>query len=268
VARAGLWRMPQSLGAVILAVLVILLAWTAWKRQALVRPPLVVLATIVAAGVAGWLAVTVMGALVAGTYWRAHPGVAFTAVYATLIMAALGVLLTLGRPVAVQKLRIGYWLLFLLIGAALAFPAPGGIIYFLAPPAALLAGMAASRRFRPAETIGAVAALILLYLTWGELLVGLEDIFSPGPLWIVAPIAAILIVPMLIEAADLFRGAGRRATLLGSALVAIVAWVAAGLTPAYSSDRQQRFTIEHVTDAAAHRSYWSVANDGAALPTE
>ena len=268
VARIGLWHMPQSLGAVLLAALLILFAWIAWRRQALVRPPLVALAAIVAAGVAGWLAVTVMGALVAGTYWRAHPSVALTAVYATLILAVLAAMLTLGRRLAVPKLRTGYWFLFLLIGAALAFPAPGAIIYFLAPPAALLAGIAASRWFRPAETICAFAALVLLYLIWGELLVGLEDIFSPGPLWIVAPIAALVIVPILIESIELFRGAGRRTTLLGSALIAIVAWAAAGFTPAYSSDRQQRFTIEHVTDANDHRSYWSVANDGAALPAE
>jgi hypothetical protein len=40
----------------------------------------------------------------------------------------------------------------------------------------------------------------------------------------------------------------------------------AGTAPAYSQDRQQRFTIEHVTEFPSGRSSWSVLNDGTGLP--
>jgi len=266
IARVGLWQMPQSLGAIALAILLLLFGIVAWQRQALVRTPAVLFGTLLVAVGAAWLAIALMGALVSGTYWQAHPEVAFTAVYATVVFGGLLVLLTLGARLGIQKLRAGYWLLFLLIGAALAFVAPGGIIYFLAPPAAALLGIGASRWWRVAETAGAVAALILLYVIWGELLVGLEDIFSPGPLWVVAPAAAIIIIPALVEIGNAFAGARRHALSLGSALIAIVAWTVAGFTPAYSLDREQRFTIEHVTDFTSRHSYWSIANDGAPLP--
>ncbi len=108
--------------------------------------------------------------------------------------------------------------------------------------------------------------MLLLYLGWSELLGALEELFSPGPLWVVAPVAAILITPALIEARSLFAGENRRAVLLGSAAVALVAWTAAGIAPAYSQDHQQRFTIEHVTDFPSGRSSWSIVNDGARLP--
>ncbi|HSQ99356.1 MAG TPA: hypothetical protein VLM36_05515, partial [Sphingomicrobium sp.] len=155
---------------------------------------------------------------------------------------------------------------FLLLGGALALFAPGGIIYFLIPPAIVLLGVAAARRYPPAEEIGAVAAAVFLFLSWSELLGGLEELFSPGPLWIVAPVAAIVIAPLLIEAQRLFARAQRRLLLIGSALIALLGWIVVAVTPAYSQDHQQRFTIEHVTDFASRRSNWSVANDGARLP--
>ena len=266
IARVGLWHMPQSLGAIALAILLLLFGFVAWQRQALFRGPAILFGAVLVAVGAAWVAIALMGALVSGTYWRAHPEVAFTAVYATVIFGSLVVLLTLGARLGVQKLRAGYWLLFLLIGAALAFVAPGGIIYFLAPPAAVLLGIGVSRLWRPAEKQGAIAALILLYLIWGELLVALEDIFSPGPLWVVSPAAAIITIPALIEMGNAFAGARRHALLLGSALIAVVAWTVAAFTPAYSRDREQRFTIEHVTDFTSRHSYWSIANDGAPLP--
>jgi hypothetical protein len=181
-------------------------------------------------------------------------------------LGVLAVLMPSGTKLTTDRLRAGYWLLFLLIGAALATVAPGGIIYFLIPPAAVLLGIIASRWSGRAETIGALAGLLLLYLSWGELLAELEDIFSPGPLWVVAPAAAMIIIPVLVEARGLLVQARRGVVLLGSALVTFLFWAIAGAAPAYSRDRQQRFTIEHVTDAASKRSHWSVLDDGAALP--
>jgi hypothetical protein len=165
-----------------------------------------------------------------------------------------------------EKLRLAFWALFLLIGGALAFLAPGAIIYFLFPPALVFLGILAGRRYPGAETVGAFAGLFLLFLTWGEMLALLEQIFSPGPLWIVAPVGAIMIAPVLIEAHDLFGRASRRALLLGSAVIALVAWAGAGIAPAYSHDHQQRFTIEHLTRFPSGESSWSVLDDGADLP--
>jgi hypothetical protein len=48
--------------------------------------------------------------------------------------------------------------------------------------------------------------------------------------------------------------------------IALVMWIAAAAAPAYSADREQRFSIQHVTDATAGKAYWSVINDGAGLP--
>jgi hypothetical protein len=48
--------------------------------------------------------------------------------------------------------------------------------------------------------------------------------------------------------------------------LALLLWAAAATAPAYSADRQQRFVIEHVTDANSGRSQWSVLNDKVPLP--
>jgi hypothetical protein len=111
-----------------------------------------------------------------------------------------------------------------------------------------------------------VVGILLLYLTWGELLAALEELFSPGPLWIVAPVAAIMAVPVLIEAQGLFLRTSRRFLLLGSACIAILSWALTAAVPAYSQDHQQRFTIEHLTQFPARQSSWSILNDGATLP--
>jgi hypothetical protein len=163
-------------------------------------------------------------------------------------------------------LRPAYWLVFLLLGGLLALAAPGAIIYFLFPPAVVLIGIAVSRWHRPAETIGALVALLLLYLSWGEMLAQLEEIFSPGPLWVVGPVAAIIIMPALIEAHALFVRVSRRIVLSGTAIIALIAWAMAGVAPAYSLNREQRFTIEHLTQFPSGKSSWSILNDGAPLP--
>jgi hypothetical protein len=259
-------QMPLAFGVGLFLLLLLLSAAVAWKRGALVREPAIALAAILFAGGLSWLSLTLMGTLRSGIYWHAHPEVTFVAIYATVLFAAATVLGTLGARFPAEKLRAGFWLLFLLFGGALALAAPGAIIYFLFPPAIVLAGMAAARWYRPAETIGAIAALVVLYVTWGEMLALLEQIFSPGPLWSVVPVASLMLIPSLIEAQGIFRQVSRTILLGFAAVIALAAWATAAATPAYSNDRQQRFTIEHVTEFPLGRSSWSVLNDGRRLP--
>jgi hypothetical protein len=183
-----------------------------------------------------------------------------------VLLAQLSLLRLLGAKVATRKLRPAYWLVFLLLGGLLALAAPGAIIYFLFPPAVVLIGIAVSRWHCPAETIGALVALLLLYLSWGEMLAQLEEIFSPGPLWVVAPVASLMVMPALIEAHRLFVAISRHVVLSGTAIIALIAWAIAGIAPAYSLNREQRFTIEHLTQFPSRKSSWSILNDGAPLP--
>jgi hypothetical protein len=259
-------QMPLTVGAICLLMLLVIFAGISWSRGALIRGTAVVLGALVVGDALAWLALTIMAVLRAGTYWRAHPEISFVAIYATTLLGELAVLRLMAAKLGTRELRVAYWFLFVLVGGALAIVAPGGIIYFLIPPAAGLAGIAAARWYAPAEAIGGIAGAVLLYLSWGELLAALEELFSPGPLWIVAPVAAIVIAPILIEAHGLFKGASRRVTLIGSALIALLAWIVAGAAPAYSQDHRQRFTIEHVTEFPSGHSSWSVINDGAKLP--
>lgn len=259
--------LPMLLGAGCLLFLLASFAGIVWRRRALVRGTALVFGSIVAGGVAAWLAVTLVAALRSGTYWRAHPEISFVAIYATALLGCLAILCTVGSELKTGQLRAACWFLFLLLGAALALFAPGGIIYFLIPPALVLIGIAAARWYAPAETIGAIAGVLLLFLTWGELLAALEELFSPGPLWVVAPVAAIVIAPALIEAQAIVTRARRRMVLFASAAIALIAWIVAGTAPAYSQDRQQRFTIEHLSYHPSGRSYWSVLNDDADLPS-
>lgn len=258
--------MPLLLGTACLLALLIAFAVAAFRRGVLLRGTAVVIAAMLCAGIFSWLAVTLAGHLRAGTYWRAHPEISFVAIYATALLGELLVFCTLGTRLDIRQLRAAYWFVFLLLGGGLALVAPGGIIYFLVPPLLVLLGLASGRWYRPAEKIGAIAGLLFLFLSWSELLGGLEELFSPGPLFVVAPIAAIMIAPALIEAHRLFARAARRLLLAGSALLALLGWIIAGVTPAYSQDHQQRFTIEHVTDFSSRRSNWSIANDGTSLP--
>ena len=259
-------QMPLWAGVICLLVLLASFGGVSWNRGAPIRGTAVVLGAIVSASVLAWLALTIAGFLRPGVYWRAHPEITFVAVYATVLLGELAILRTLGKRLEVRQLRPASWLVFLILGGALSLAAPGGIIYFLIPTAAVLIGIVLARRYPPAELVGALVGIFLLYVTWGELLGGLEELFSPGPLWIVAPVAAIMTVPVLAEAQPIFAGAQRRAALLGSASIALIAWAFVAVTPAYSQDHQQRFTIEHLTQFPSDKSSWSILNDGAKLP--
>jgi hypothetical protein len=262
----GFVQMPLPAGVVAMLVLLAGFAAVAWKRRSIARGTGLLFGSVVISSAAAWLAVTLMSALRAGAYWRAHPEVTFVAIYATVLFAALAMLRVLSPVMSAEKLRPAFWFLFLLLGGAIALVAPGAIIYFLFPPALVLAGIVVRRWWRPAEIVGGLAGLLFLYLTGGEMLAQLEEIFSPGPLWVVAPLASVVVAAALVEAQPVLRKARRSAVIGFAALLALAGWGAAAATPAYSADHQQRFTIEHVTEFPSDRTSWSIINDGTHLP--
>jgi hypothetical protein len=257
---------PQWLGIALIAFLVGAFGWVAYRRKALWRGPAVVLAGLVAAGGLAWLAIWAMGEIRPGSFWRAFPIWTHITVYSCgLLVAALSISL-FGRRLTIGQLRSGFWLGFLLLGVAVLAVAPGGVIYFLFPPLIALAGIAAGRRLRFAERAAAIAAALLLWLTVGQVLAFLGELLNNGPFFLFAPLALLIAMPWLIEAKAVIERAGRAAALGISSLLVLVAAGVALAVPAYSADRQQRFTIQHATDMTDGRSYWLVLNDTAPLP--
>lgn len=258
--------LPLAVGVVLLGGLLIAFAWLAWRRRELVRGAAVVLGTMILAAAAVFAVVTLVGLPRPGMFWRAFPIWTNLATYASVIVVAVALLATLGRPVEVRQLRAAFWLVFLLLGSAIGLAAPGGIIFFLIPPLIVLAGVVAARFWPKAEAVAALLAIVFLYLTWGEMLALLEELLNQGPMWLFAPLGSLLILPALIEAKPLIDGVRPRQAALIAGVFALAGWTASAAAPAYSADRQQRFAIEHITDTSSNKTYWTVLNDGAPLP--
>ena len=266
VAGRTLITLPMTFGVVLMIALLLALGAVAWSRGELIGGATVVLGTLLGSTALSWLALAFIGAARQGMFWRAQPVWTHLAAYASVIVVAVVLLATIGRRAEVRQLRAAFWLLTVAIGAIIGLVAPGGIIFFLFPPLLALTGMVAARWWAPAERIGAVAAIVLLYLTWGALLGLLQELLNGGPMWIFAPLGAFLILPILIEAKPWIDGVQLRSSAAIAGTVALLGWAAAAAAPAYSADRQQRFVIEHVTDLPSGKSAWSVINDGAPLP--
>jgi hypothetical protein len=218
-----------------------------------------------AAALAGALALAFAGHFIVqylrpGDYWRAYPWVTSLAVYASALAASAFALQWIAGGADQARLRAAFWLLFTALGAALCFVAPGAAIYFLLPPLAAALGMVGKRWFAWSEQVCGILAALLLYLAFGPALGLFEELMNGGPLWAFAPLAAAIMLPALIELRPLVAQARVPAVL------AVIGWVAAGFTPAYSADKQQLFTIEYVWDDTAHGARFAVNNDGAPVP--
>ena len=264
----GRWliHMPQAIGLVLLGASLIGLAWLAWRRKALGRGLAVIGGGLVIGTALAWLGTAAVGLVRPGMFWRAYPHWAHAAVYATALAAAVGLLATAGRRLDTAQLRAAYWFAFMILGVLVAVVAPLGIIFFLLPPLAFGLGVIAERWHRSAERIGAWLAILLLYLTLGAMVGQLEELLSRGPLWLFAPLGLLVMIPVLIEAKALFDASRPRiATAVGGAL-ALAGWTATAIAPAYSADRAQQLTLEHVVDATNGGAYWSLLNDGAPPP--
>jgi hypothetical protein len=266
IAGRALITLPMVAGVILLATLLIGFAALAWTRGELVRGVAVMLGTLVGSTALSWLALTLIGAARHGMFWRAHPLWTHLATYASVMLFAVALVATIGRRAEDRQLRAVFWLVYVFAGALIGLVAPGGIIFFLFPPLLALIGMAGARWWDPAERIGAIAAIVLLYLTWGAMLGLLEELLNGGPMWMFAPLGALLILPVLIEAKPLIDSVRTPNALATAGGLALLGWAAAAAAPAYSADRQQRFVIQQITDLRTFKSWWSVINDGAALP--
>jgi hypothetical protein len=187
------------------------------------------------------------------------------AIYAGIIALGLA-LLSVGRRWTVPQLRRAWWLLFLMIGIGFSVAAPGAMIYFVLPPLLFLFGTAFGKRWPAIETAAALLAASLLFVTLGAALGLIQDLINSGPLWILALLGGLVLMPWLIEARPLLEDRRWPRLALAGVAFAVLAWVPAGLVAAYSEDRQQQWTLQHVSDPKLRQPVWSVVNDRKPLP--
>jgi len=253
--------LPLLVGLVLLGVLLLFFAIESWRRRALTRPLLAMAVALIGSAALAFAGHFILGLIRAGDYWRAYPIVATTAVYASALAACAMALLLVAGTGERTRLRSAFWLFFLLVGAGICIVAPGAAIYFLLPPLAAALGMAGKRWWPWAEKAGAIAAAILLYLSFGPAVALFEELMSSGPIWIFAPLGAIIMMPVLIEFQPVLTRLRTLFAVAGAIDLAILGWIVAGFTPAYSADKQQLFTIEYVWDEAASVVRWMCSWD-------
>jgi hypothetical protein len=258
--------LPMVIGVALLIGLILAFAWLSWRSGGMVAGLAVAVGTIAGSAAVSWLALAAIGAVRHGIFWRAEPLWTHLAVYASVILVAVALIATIGRRRDARQLTTMFWLAYVLLGGIIGLIAPGGLIFFIFPPLAALIGIVAARWWKPAELVGAIAALVLLYVTWGEMLALLEELLNQGPMWIFAILGSLIILPLLIFAKTLVDKVPPRAAIGLCAAIAALGWAIVAVAPATSANRQERFVIEHVTDTASREAHWSVVNDGTAVP--
>ena len=254
--------LPLWLGLVMLGALVLGFAVLAWRRRGVGRGAGAVALAMADAALTAWLLHTLLGWLRPGEYWRAYPEWLSMAVDVTAIASAATVLLWLTRAVPRDRLRLAYWLVFLLLGAAICAVAPGAAIYFLLPP--LLAGVGLIwPRFERAAT---GLSLLALFVTWVPLLHLSQELLDFDAGWIFAPIAVVIVFPFLIELKPALAKLGRGKATAALVALALVAWLPAAVAPAYSAERKQRLSFEYVWDVPAKKAQLMAYHDRGPLP--
>ncbi len=171
-------------------------------------------------------------------------------------------LLWVARPVARDRLRLAFWLVFLLLGAGLCLVAPGAAIYFLLPP--LLAGV--GLLWPRVERAATGLALLALAVHWLPLLHLSQVLLDFDYGWVFAPVSVLILFPFLIEAKPALERLGRGRATAGLAALAALAWLPAALAPAYSLEARQRLSLEYVWDEAQGKARWMAYHDRGPLP--
>ena len=259
----GLVLIPLWFGTALLWVLLASFVFLAWRRrQGVGRSAGLVLVAMVDAALAVFLLQKLIGLFRAGEYWRAWPEALAFAADATAIVSAAAALLWLAGKADRRTLRIGYWLVFMIFGAALSLLAPGTAIFFLLPPLLAFAGLLVKRGGR----VLALLAWAAMFLTWAPLLHLSEVLLDMDAAWMFAPVSALILFPVLVEMKPLLgRLTGR--TAAGALLaVALLAWLVPALAPAYTPERKQRMSLEYAWDADAKRGRMLVYHDRGPVP--
>jgi len=253
----ALVAIPLPLAIGVLIVLLMAASWWGWRVHAIGRPLLLMLGAVLLSTLVAALLCQMVGLIRAGDYWRASPWAVHLASQWTAIAVCAGLLLRFGPAHRRESMRAANWLLFLAFGALASLVAPGASIFFLLPPIIALAGALLSRRVPAAGTVAQIVAALLLFLTMGPLLSLIEMLLVDGPLWITAPLASLLALPFLIECVPLAERASAFTRWVAGCL-ALIGWIITLVVPAYSPARQERMSIELVTDMAKGRSIWAV----------
>jgi Peptidase family M28 len=255
-------RMPATVAAIALALLLVAAALLAWREKALTRA-LGLAAGMTAAGIASSSFVALIATLARpGDFWRAYPLVTYLAIYALLLAAMTAVWARWGRTVEPGRMRPAAWLLIMIVGAAMSLVLPGAMIFFLVAPAIALAGIALQRRLpRTAIFLGVVATAIQ-FLMFAQLLALVEMLLVDGPVWAVTPVAALAVLPALIE----IRDARLRPALMMLLAATLGLWAAALVVPRASAERPASFSIDYFRIADRKEAFWGIAAKQAPLP--
>jgi hypothetical protein len=256
-------RLPLGLAAGALALILLALAALAWRRRALGRP--LALAAAMAFGGVAAAALVALGATVVrpGDFWRAYPLVTYLAVYAVLLAAMTAIWSRWGIGDR-ARMRAATWLLITAVGAALSLAVPGAAIFFLVAPGLALGGLVLTQRAPRIAAALLVAAILVQLLMFSQLLASIETLLVDGPLWAVAPLAALAALPALVETDP--RGMRPALALLLAGAAGL--WIAALLLPRASAERPAAFTIDYFRDADRRSASFAVASKQAPLPDD
>lgn len=259
----GLVTLPLWIGLALLGALLLGFAWLAWSRRAGVgRGAAALILALVDAALTAFLLHALIGWLRPGEYWRAHPEWISPAIDATAMASAAVTMLWIARPVARDRLRLAYWLVFLALGGALCPIAPGAAIYFLLPP--LIAGV--GLLWPRVERVATGLALLALAIHWLPLLHLSQMLLDFDFAWIFAPVSVLILFPFIIELKCALERLGRARVTAVLASAAALAWLPAALAPAYSVERKQRLSLEYVWDGATGKARWMAYHDRGRLP--
>lgn len=261
----GLVALPLRLGLALLAALLLGFAGLARSRRpGAGRGAGALVLAMADAALTVFILHWLVGRLRPGEYWRANPEWISLAIDATAMASAAAALLWLTRGTARDRLRTGYWLAFLLLGAALSVLAPGAAIYFLLPPLLAGAGLVWPRAARAANGL----ALIALAVHWLPLLHLSQVLLDFDSAWTFAPVSVLILFPFLIELKPALSLLGRERVTAALAVAAALAWLPAALAPAYSLERKQRLSLEYVWDEPSGKARWMAYHDRGPLPPE
>ena len=254
-------RLRLPIAAIAICLMIGLALAQAYRRKALGKPLLLAFGMTVGGILAAALAGTAAGFIRPGDYWRGYPLITYLAVYSTMLLAMGSIWRRWGANADRWPMRTSAWLLTLLLGGAISLLLPGALIFFLAAPAVALAGVLLANRVGWAPRLLVVAALIQL-LMFAELLALIEMLLIDGPIFAVAPLAALAALPLIIET----EAARLRAIAIGLSATAALLWGAALLMPRASADRPAAFTIDYFRDDTTGQASWAVASKQAPLP--